>query len=58
MWAVSLGRNLDDDLRFGDFLSMNDAEALADFLWLSAGTSRPVPPQPVSRPRHPKAWCA
>ncbi|WP_287786725.1 tyrosine-type recombinase/integrase [Acidiphilium sp.] len=36
MWAASLGRDLDEDLRSGAFLSMNDAEALADFLSLSA----------------------
>ena len=36
MWAASLGRDLDDDLRSGGFVSMNDAEALADFLLLSA----------------------
>ena len=36
MWAASLGRDLDNDLRSGTFLSMNDAESLADFLSLSA----------------------
>lgn len=36
MWAASLGRDIDEDLRSGAFLSMNDAEALADFLSLSA----------------------
>lgn len=36
MWAASLGRDLDNDLRSGAFLSMNDVETLADFLSLSA----------------------
>lgn len=36
MWAASLGRDLDDDLCSGPFLSMEDVESLADFLALSA----------------------
>lgn len=34
-WAAARGRDLDHDLRLGPFLSLNDAEALADHLMLS-----------------------
>jgi hypothetical protein len=34
-WAAARGRDLDHDLRLGPFMSLNDAEALADHLMLS-----------------------
>ncbi|MBL6079991.1 site-specific integrase [Belnapia sp. T18] len=36
MWAGVLGRDLDHDLRQGNFLSIEDVESLADFLCLTA----------------------
>jgi integrase len=36
-WADSRGRDLDYDLRWGQFLNLDDIEALADHLTLSAG---------------------
>jgi integrase len=34
-WAITRGRDFDHDLRYGPFLSLTDAEALADHLMLS-----------------------
>jgi len=40
MWAASQGRDLDQDLRHGGFLTLGNVESLADYLSLSASAQQ------------------
>jgi integrase len=53
-WADARGRDFDDDLRHGSFLSLADVEALADHLMLSVeaqATANAVTSAPKNSPR-------
>ncbi|WP_372398679.1 site-specific integrase [Azospirillum sp. HJ39] len=54
LWALGKARDIDHDLTHGDFLSIEDAEDLADFLGLTAADQERRVERDAEAPRAPK----